>query len=67
MEILDEIQKQRARLFTKEHDILFNRDSQKALENARSCEGNKRKTVPFDVVASMMLNELSRDEFRRTI
>jgi hypothetical protein len=41
--------------------------AKKALENARSCEGNKRKTVPFDVVASMMLNELSRDEFRRTI
>jgi hypothetical protein len=56
--------KQRTHLFTKQQEMLLYHYRKKALADApRTCTGKQRTSVPSDVVASLMLTELSRDEF----
>jgi hypothetical protein len=56
--------KERSRLLTKEQDMFLYHYRKKALADApRTSTGKQRTSVPCDVVASLMLTELSRDEF----
>jgi hypothetical protein len=62
-QISDEIKQQKARMFTKEHDILHHLFKEKALEISTTHHGKQRKNVPFDLVAQLMFEQLSREEF----
>jgi hypothetical protein len=63
-DISDEVVKERAVLFTKEQNMLLYHYRKKALANAPlTRKGKQRTSVPSDVVAYLMLTELSRDEF----